>query len=227
MKLLLLSFILSSCASIHQGEVAKTTNKYVVGSGRIMHDMSDEYHTFVNFTFENMTNKWMRVKKVEFSCDEKCMKNTKILLGKDLITWSEAASSKKALEDYNRSMLLGGLAIAGAAVAASSNSSGGQTAGLAAYGVGVGGLATQDINKSLNKIEVAKVVPESHLLAPFSIPAGLFIRKWIVLYSPKESAYPRDVKIKLTFEDGKSFDYLIQTYRPDIRSLYEEEEENY
>lgn len=63
MKLLLLSFILSSCASIHQGEVAKTTNKYVVGSGRIMHDMSDEYHTFVNFTFENMTNKWMRVKK--------------------------------------------------------------------------------------------------------------------------------------------------------------------
>lgn len=115
------------------------------------------------------------------------MKNTKILLGKDLITWSEAASSKKALD----------------------------------------GLATQDINKSLNKIEVAKVVPESHLLAPFSIPAGLFIRKWIVLYSPKESAYPRDVKIKLTFEDGKSFDYLIQTYRPDIRSLYEEEEENY
>ncbi|HMJ13972.1 MAG TPA: hypothetical protein VK524_21290, partial [Polyangiaceae bacterium] len=86
-------------------------------------------------------------------------------------------------------LLLSGLAVGGAALSGLSDSNAYQLAGGAVAAGSLTALAAGAVADRAQRSQRPGPFPRSHLMAvPFSIPPGLFTRRWIVLNTPAASA---------------------------------------
>ncbi|MFZ4405252.1 MAG: hypothetical protein ACOYOK_14215 [Pseudobdellovibrionaceae bacterium] len=215
-----LALYVCGCASIHSGNYAKVdgssqdkkvkkqlTESKILASGLEVNAMSSKYYTMIDFTFENQSSKWIQVNKVDidFGSDE-ANQMIEIPVTSKLVAWSEAAQRAKAISDYNTSVILSSVGVLGAGLAASSNNSSAKNiGGIAAIGA-AGTLTINSFRNNINNLELSKLVPDSHLLsAPFFIPAGMFTKKWMTIYTqkPLKTPYISDVTLTLYLENGK------------------------
>jgi hypothetical protein len=208
----------TACASTHPGVVGKTVNSspdlHLVVSADWNKANSDESNLFLDITVENKSGMWAHIDMVdvEFPTDENITHN--VIVGNDLKAWADSTAIRQRKSDYNTSMGIAGLMAAGAilmvAAAASgrgsSNTKGLATAGVLAYGAGATAGIVRSVKSDLNRVERGFTVPESHLLAPITIPSNGFAQKWILINIPagarKAAEYMR-LKIH-TVEGGDS-----------------------
>lgn len=204
-----LSSLLVGCATIHPGKRAKILNgnssiKLQV-SGRLVHEYSDEYHQFVEVTFNNIDSNWIKIERIEVAYGDGSVPHN-IPTGKELADWSVAMHNKIRMENYNQSLAFGTLiGVGGVMMASNSSSSRGAGQVVAGAGlIGVSGMEVRDAYKKGQRVSV----PNNHLYTPFSIPAGLFQRKWILIHVPGDDVF-RSIFLTIYLKNGQSEKYLV------------------
>lgn len=123
-------------------------------------------------------------------------KEVEVLVGERIITWIEACALEKTVSDYNLSLVLGAVAVGGAAVAgASSHSQTSSTGAIVALG-SISALAVKDYQKSKNKVEFQKAFPEKHIFQSTIVPPGKVVQRWILIENRSNENFT------LTFNEG-------------------------
>ena len=214
--------ILFGCASIHTGKYAtqvekqgdkveqkgKITKLGLIISGRERKELSSRYFGLLDFTFENCTQNWIRIKRIDISFGNDVIdENISITSGDDIIYWQRAIKYRNIIDDQNTKALFGAIAVLGMGFAIAGDSQELRTLG-AATGLGaITSLSVHQYNKNMADIESAEIFPASHILAEgFNIPPGLFTKKWILLNSKnhKKIGFIKYIFIKYTLDNGKS-----------------------
>lgn len=137
----------------------------------------------LEFTFENVGTDWLRIDAVEldFGADDRNAR-VRVPWGEDLATWRRAIAQRNAVKEVNRSLLLGGLALGGAALATASDSRGARAAGGLVTLAATGALAADRVDRAIESAERVAPFPNQHLFSgEFSVPPGLFAKKWVLL----------------------------------------------
>lgn len=191
-----LSLLIVSCASVHNGKMAKeisngaiseskTTEIGLTISGKIRNSMSTEYFGFIDLTFENTSDKWIDIKSIQVEFDNDTLnQKVKIISGRELYSWQKSMQEKNAIDEFNQKMIMGTIGAVAGTVALSSNDKNlSNLSGAVALGA-ISSLAISDFNREVSKLENAQIFPQNHLLnSDFLIPPGLFDKKWILLYT--------------------------------------------
>ena len=210
---------LSGCASVHNGRYAEQVDRKPVTKKRVNHvtdnglsisgfkneRLSTKYFLVINFTFENITSKWIKVEGIELDLDDEVLnRHVSIPFGDDIKNWSIAVRQKKAIERYNDRVMLAAMSVAGGVLAASGDDYNG--IGKTAYVGGLTALTVDHVSERLSELQGTKLLPDSHLLSPgLSIPPGLFQRKWLLLYAedPKDLMYMNRIFLTYTLANGE------------------------
>jgi hypothetical protein len=204
-----LGALLISCASVHPGNLgvpvpgASGGGPSLSVSAQLVDELSDVHYAFVSVTIENKSDTIIRVHDGQVSLDAAGAKVPNVLVGRDLLAWIEGAKAREKLQKensrtLNQFLVLGGLATSLVGVGTNNTTVG---------AVGSGALAAGSIRSFADserdhrsQAEVAERFPGTHLSASYSIPAGLFLRKWIV-FAKSSGETPRGLFIHLTLED--------------------------
>jgi hypothetical protein len=144
---------------------------------------SSRYFGALVVTFENRTADWVRVERVSLDF-QSVPHNDGIFIpwGDDLASWASATEQRDAIREANADAALGVLALGGmVAATAGGRGPAGRVGGVVALG-SIVALAANHDEAGLSGALQAQPFGEGHLLTvPFSVPPGLFVRKWIVL----------------------------------------------
>lgn len=204
--------ILTSCASYQPGKdaVVVTGNEPIKTSitGYIDQDFTTDHYVLLQFTFGNQTAEWTRIKSISLDLKTKEANNASVVLGQDLNDWSDAIQNKIAIDRHNSAVLLGSIAAAGAVTMIASGNGNGVIAGAALYTGSVGVLAANDIADGISDLERAKMIPKGHLYSKASIPAGLVVKRWILLKIPYEKV-PSKVYLDVDYEKNGKVRYEL------------------
>jgi hypothetical protein len=155
-------------------------------SGEELEEVSSPHFGVLAVTFENPTNEWIRIDGInlDFGSDTK---NQFIFVpwGEQIVSWELATSQRLAIRHANTENTLSLLAIGGAIASGLGNRSAvGAMGGLVVLG-SVGALW----GKAMVDKTTAATFPPAHLFAtPFSVPPGLFAKKWVLLNGPESPA---------------------------------------
>lgn len=217
--------LLAGCASVRNDYVAHphdpATGKWaarggetpsgLVVTGEERTQYSSDYFGVVDVTFENTTDRWIHIKSVRLRFDgPEYDRTVSVPEGEQLRSWARATHQRLAVSRHNRETALALVALAGmTAGLASDNRAVRATGGVAAAGA-LGALAVDEANQAVERAEqpAAPHTPayyDTHLLAvPFSIPPGLFAKRWVTL-STAGAAAPcvRSMIIDYDIEGGK------------------------
>lgn len=186
----------TSCASTHPGQVGRVLKGEDLGlkvSAYTPDDMDDEKSPYqlIEVTFENPGERWTRIHETEIVILPSEQAKIGVVVGKDLVDWAKAAEAKARLEAQNKGALLSAIAAVGAITAVAGGTSGSKAgkvigaAGAVAMGGAVAVAASDAISSSVRSGESADWVPADHLYQPFSIPADLFVRRWLLITKPR------------------------------------------
>ncbi len=207
--LLIFGLLLTGCASYTPGDNARQiksdSQELVSITSNVDSEMSFKDLVFVNFYFANKSANWARVKNIEI-LDIENHPDARIIVSGDLHAWGKAMEHKIAIDSYNRKILTGAIALAGAGVmikGANSNSKGTTTTGLV---ITSGALVINDVQnlmKNVSDLERSSLVPEDHLYSPFTIPPHLVTNKWILFQTTNPNKLCT-IDFKVTFIDGTS-----------------------
>ena len=217
-KIFLFFLILTTgCASYQPGKYA-----YIISgdhpldtpiTAKLDKTLTTDHYALIYFNFGNATDHWLRVKKIRLDFNqEEANKKINIVVGKDLSTWAESIKHKVAVDSWNRDILLGPLALIGTiSLAASTNSSNPALlyAGVGSLAVFSGISIANDFIDMMDDLGRAKLFPKTHLYTPFSVPAGLYTKRWILLQVKKQSI-PDEVFFNVEYLDGKKAKYKIK-----------------
>jgi hypothetical protein len=206
------TLLLSSCASIHPGEMGESKEHGILVSAEKNSEVSDGRYTFITFTIENKEDDIFRVLGTNVSFPQSAGEKANILVGKDLATWIEAFKEEEATKKHNRrigkiAMILGGavLGIAGD----STGSSALETVGVGAMLGGAAWTLSDTISDSKKESDFAKKIPDTHIYAPFSVPGGKYLRRWLVIQNPKGSDITK-VALKLKCAGSEEKMYVFE-----------------
>lgn len=216
-KLIFLSLLALTvaCATAHNGNYAtaqnspdgKLTPSKILVSGGENNSLSDKFFSNIDLTFENQSSKWVRVSKVTLDFGSAAAnKGIAIPVGKDLQAWAESAQRRKAQEDYNTAMVLSSIAAMGTIASVGSADRNTRNLGRAGALAAGSALTVQATKGTLDNLQLAKLVPDSHLLSDgFVIPPGMNTKKWVTLFAedPLKIPYVETVTINIHLENGK------------------------
>ncbi|MCO4793277.1 MAG: hypothetical protein KC493_06185 [Bacteriovoracaceae bacterium] len=211
---LLLLLILTSCASYQAGEFAvhETGNhpNNVPIKAKVDSVYTNSPFVFVNFTFGNKNVDWVRVKSIKISQTPELSK-ANIVMGDDLSSWAESMKHKIAIDNHNRQVFIGSVTTALAAAAVVGASKGNVNLAYGSLGAMTAVTGIDEVSKVIakaNDAERSRMIPDDHLLAPFSIPPGLVTKRWILLQS-KTGKFPSKIGFEVEYIDGKSANYSV------------------
>ena len=222
MKRILTLFVCSvffiSCATTHPGRVgtkiSATKNLDLSISSKQNRSYSDASNIYLDLTIENKSGNWAHVNRIETEFLDPENNPHNVIVGPDLEAWAQSLAIRKSKEEHNADLGVAGLLLAGTAlmVAAASGGRGGN-AGLAGVGAAavvtaVGVDAGREIQARKSNVENAKMVPESHLYAPFSIPSNGFAQKWLIVNVPKKR-YASIMRLKFFTAEGEEGVYDV------------------
>jgi hypothetical protein len=212
---LILSIIfLTGCASYQEGNSAYVIKgnhpKNTPITAYIDYDFSTEYYTLLQFSFGNYNPDWQRIERATLDFNNKDLnKKAKFVIGADLTAWAESIKHKRAVDQHNRAVLLGSLAIAGAAVTATGKNSSTQLTGAAIYASSLGAMGFNTFMDSKSDLNRSKLVPPGHLYQSFAIPAGLVTKKWDLLEMKQENI-PNDIYLNVTYKNKDQVRYKMR-----------------
>lgn len=215
-----LALLSEGCATVESGSYASpmdarghlasspTTPQGLRISGEEISLMSSPYFGALAFTFENTSSRWIHVRKVGIGFGD-AVKDQNVLFpwGEELSSVERATVERAEIRDANTATALSIIAAAGAvgAVAGEHLGGGKSTAlptigGLATAGA-LAGLVAEHANEVAAGAAQPPPFPDTHLLAvPFSIPPGLFAKRWLVLNTPAEPKLPCVNALRLDYE---------------------------
>ncbi len=204
---LFVAVLLVSCASVHPGNlgvaVPGDSKPSLSVSAQLVGELSDPNYAFVSVTIENKSGNIIRVHDGQVSLDAAGTNSPNVLVGKDLIAWIDAAKSREKLQrensrTLNQFLVFGGLATSLVGVGTNNSTVGAVGGGVFAAGSLRSFSDSEGHRRS--EAEVAERLPETHLGSSYSIPAGLFLRKWVV-FAKSAGKTPPGLFIQLTLED--------------------------
>lgn len=193
---LLISLLLSACASIQRENVGKVISNAgdsskaispIVISASLIDELSSEYFGYFDFTIENSSEKWLTVKflDVEFGNGSQG-ENIKFMTGEPLENWKTAMATINQLNRFNKATtaaLIGGV---GLGLAATSSNQTLQSIGGAAVAGSAAYLVGQEVGANLDFIKRAKMAQTNNLLQDSTLVLpGLFVKKWLLVNSGK------------------------------------------
>jgi len=188
------------------------TNKGMLISFRRNDSYNAKYYRMINFTFENLTSKWMKVDRVEIESKGKYGKKIHVLKGIALANYFRGISEKRLVDSTNTSMALG--AITAAAIIAGGKGDAGGAAMVGAYTT-LGSMVYQR-----GKLSSDTPYPSDHLLGAnddFLIPPSLTLSRYVVFYSENPGTYDKLDNLLLTYilSDGTK-----ETVNLDIKKAF-------
>lgn len=207
-------FFLSSCASYQKGEYARVLEGEHPKNLPISVEYDDTYSTryfnFLTVTFGNYNPDWVRIKKVEVTSIPG-LEDFRITAGPDLSFWGEAIKHKIAVDNHNRQLFVNtlvGVSAAAAYTGAQSGNDGLATGGLLALGATAGIEGFNSYMNKLDSLERAKILPPDHLYAPFSVPPGLHLKRWLLVETQQKQSFC-EILFNVTYEDEKVVKYRV------------------
>ena len=211
--LIILSAFVTSCASVHPGEKTKSSVKddKVTVSINENKDLSDKYYIFMEYTFQNNSDKWVDadIKQLSFIGED-----TEVLIDDKLNAWVEGAELKLKRKNYNKSVILASV-VGVSGIIGSTSSNGNLKMASAVATIGAVGVAAndgirntlQDKNSGLKGLNQTVNVPKSYILAPFKIAPESYVRKWVVIKRP-EKGIKRSQSAKTEIIDRKNYRFI-------------------
>lgn len=227
---MLVLFFLTACASStlqHEGRVYDSTSPAKIrASTEVLKDYTDKHNVFLQVNFENLENSWMRLELVDFELDfhdENIPYN--IVVGDDLKAWAESSEEKLKIRRQNTDGILLGIFAASTAVTLFSQNQNQMRVGLGGM---VASSAFQNgvlFSRAYKDAEGGLKVPETHLLAPFTVPSMGLVKRWILINFPDEMLMRnntasirgkrRELFVVLKFKtvEGDTLNYRVQIAR--------------
>jgi outer membrane murein-binding lipoprotein Lpp len=229
--------LLSGCASVRDGylgtpadpvtgkwaEQGSKTAAGLIVSGEELEHLATEHFGVIDLAFENKTDKWVRVKGMALRFGSEHDPHVFIPVGEELKAWATATQQQLLIDRHNRSMALGALALAGMTTAAVSNNRAVSIIGSTVAAGSLAAIGVDSMNKDIESTEQPATPQnasyyESHLLSvPFSIPPGLFAKRWVTINTAGGPQVPcvRSVMLDYELESGQK-ERVYLTFRPGV-----------
>ncbi len=213
---ILLMVLTTGCASIHPGERAKNIagdqiGEMIVSAEEVTNPMEEAF-SMISITFENKSGSWLRIDEAEVVIDPALADKVSLIKGNDLRDWAIAMEERARVENHNRQMSQLGLAFVGAAAAVA----GSRSSNASAYQAGAGTVAASQIWMASDLISYSKssanrpeATPAKHLENPFSVPAKMFMRRWVLLNKPIGQRIT-DLPIRIKTVDGRETKLMVK-----------------
>ena len=183
---------LSACVTTHPGVMSNSSDKSSSLLVSVDEDssISDKYYAFLEYTFENTSTDWIKVKVARLGFENS---TTEILVNDRLSSWLEGVELKLKKNQHNTAVILGSVAAVGGIAAATSSNGNIQVAGLGAM-VGVTGAAVAiDVGNARRRAQSGEKglnqtvnVPKTHVFVPFEVAPGSYVKRWVVVRKPKD-----------------------------------------
>ena len=212
----LITFLfLAACASIHEGNKAKTVKGETIEGLTVSAvdsspSLNDPFALFT-LTFENSKMDWLRIDSAEVELDENEAKVLSVVVGQDLRDWGTASRERLEKEKRNNRLTQIGLIALGTLASLSGNHDGNSTlesAGIMTAAAGWGWALHDSIkNSSTSGIGLSRF-PEHHLYSPFAIPGTMYLRKWVLLNRPSRYKI-HSLALKIHTVDGHESHLVI------------------
>ena len=191
--------------SVSTGDEKQEVKPSLVVSGEKSSVYSTDYFAFYSLTFTNPTSEWKRIKSATLSFSPDIDNREGVILsGEDLGTWCSAIELKTEIDNYNRELFLGTAALAASAVSVKGGSKLSMNVSLAGASV----LVLNEVITKKSDLERSELFPANHLYRTFSVPPGLFVRKWAVVRLDRKDQ-PKEIYVNLTFTDTTTARYKI------------------
>ena len=191
LSLLLVTILLSACASVHPGKEALQIGGDMIPGLKVsaeeLSDPSEEAFSMIAVTFENQSSEWIKVEKVDVLIEEKYADKISVVVGNDLQSWASAMEARESLRRQNTQTGSLGLTLSGltlAAVGAGAKNRGLLGAGVLAAVVGQGWRLSDSLHAWYAGAEDPKAVPSDYVTQPFAVPGKMFLRRWLLLNKP-------------------------------------------
>lgn len=195
---MLLPLLLFGCASIQdahvatpvdeQGNLAKDarTRSGLVISGEELSDYASSNFGLVEITIENRSSEWLRLSRIAlyFGGPEQ---NAAVYLptGSEISAWYSATLQRNDIRASNSASVLEALFLLGETAAVIGAVSGKPAVSAAGGATALGALTISAVDaqaERVSSVEHVEALPSTHLLAlPFSVPPGLFTKRWVLL----------------------------------------------
>lgn len=195
----LISFLVS-CATTMPGNKINTGNAKVSATVARNDTYSNNQIQLYQFSLKNNTNDWIEFDGALLSAS----KNVSVLVGDRIGSWVEACSLEKSVSDYNTSLILGSIALAGVVATGASDSST-STAGAFVAAGAFTGLVVKGYQEGKNAIEFRNAFPDKHIFKPVVIPPQKVIQRWILVENPMRENFELNLKNK----DGVKVNFSV------------------
>lgn len=203
-----------------QGQLSKSdvTPNGLRVSGEELDELASPNFGVLEVTFENPTQAWARIASVELDFGATAAKaEVSVPLGDDLTSLVQATAQRNAIAYSNVQTALALLALGGAAVSAASPNA---TTAAVGAGVGagaVGALVLDERSETARTAEQAPRIPELHLLhGPFSVPPGLFAKRWIALETKDGADIPCVDHVTINYSVGAARERVLLQFRSQL-----------
>lgn len=214
---LLLSLVLSGCASVDKRNQAYTINQVdnnqkLSLSYEVNESLSSEHFGLIELNFQNPSDKWVAIKNVELIIEDKSLADSvRLTSGLEFENWRKAMRKQIAISNQNTSMFVSGLLLASAVGTSDSNETV-STAGLVGLGATLGSQTVREISADIDRVEANALFPQTHLLnTPEKVPPTLFLDKWLLVDTSEVAANQalRKIELKVTYADSTEDMYAI------------------
>lgn len=183
----------------------------------------------LEFSMRNTSEDFLRFKDIKIDFPSEIEDQVFIVVGQDLMNWSEGIKNKVSLEQYNRSMVFAGISAVGGVTAVMSNDPKVQQLGIGALMAGSGAISIdqfliyRDQLKGSKFADMRGLIPESHILfSPVSIPPGLFLNRFAVFQMKKDTRpFFHSLSIKVLDEKDEWSEFKA-VFNPRLKSKVSE-----
>lgn len=202
-QILFLSLVLVSCASTMPGQDVGTGSNDIAITIKRDSTFSNEIIQMYQLSIKNKTNGWLELEGAKLNG----AKEVEVLVGEHIESWVEACALEKKVSDYNLSLVLGAVAVGGAAVAGASNHQGTSNTGAIVALGSISALAVRDYQNSKNRVDFQKAFPEKHIFRTSMLPPGKVVQRWILVENRKLEDFTLSFSdgISVTIEGKKSY----------------------
>ncbi len=202
------TLIFVSCATTMPGSEVSTGNNKVSATVTQNPNFSNQRIQMHQVSLRNETDNWIELEGATLDAN----KSTSVLVGAHITSWIDACTLEKNVSDYNTALVLGSLAVAGSAVAVSSNHP--QTSGIGAIAAlgSIGAVGVRDYQTSKDRVTFQNAFPDKHIFQALVIPPRKVIQRWILVENPFQEAFTlrmkgKDEEVVITVKKEKPTTY--------------------
>jgi hypothetical protein len=199
-------------ATGHPSAAAASAARLAVSCGETV-SLSSRNFGALEFTFENATESWQQVEKVQLDFgDPKINQAVSIPWGSQLESWAEATNQRNAIDAANRGTALEILTLTGELVSLAAPRRHGalRASGGIVSLASAAALMGDHLQVQAETEEQTPNFSGNHILAlPFDVPPGLFTKRWIVLSTSADPKLGCISAVTLTYELADKTSYRV------------------